>query len=121
MNEIERYRSLALTTGSDELAVLLERLRAHLAQLDKPSAYPDFAQFELGRLLVKRFFALVADPTALDPEQRACLRGGADFFLLTDGADDELCNPIVLEGDVRVFNQLCEDIDRPDLRVSLPS
>lgn len=114
-----RFRRLCLETPTSEFEPLAETITIHLEQV-KDQAVPA-TDVETAEMVASTLRSLLATPERFGAEDRALIRGAAEYFLLDDDAAGDIENVLGFDDDVRILNSVLDQIGRTDLRVELPS
>ncbi len=116
-HEQTQFRRLCIPTDADELMQMGDTIQMHVQQV-KANALPA-TDSEMAELLGERLRQLVASSDSLDGEGRSLVRGAIEYFLLASDADDDLSDALGFDDDVRVFNSVVRQLDRPALAIHL--
>ncbi|MGH1504565.1 MAG: hypothetical protein ACRBI6_13475 [Acidimicrobiales bacterium] len=119
-DEQRRFRALCLETSAAELAELGEQVPAHFEQMQAMASH--VTDLETAERLSDALVSLIGDGTGpdgagFDADERALIRGAAEYFMLLADTDDDLSNPIGFDDDVRVFNRVLDRLDRPERKI----
>ena len=114
-----RFRRLCIATPTSELAPLAETITIHLEQV-KDRAVPA-TDIETAEMVASTLLTLLATPEGFRAEDRALIRGAAEYFLLDDDAAGDIENVLGFDDDVRILNSVLDQIGRTDLKVELPT
>jgi hypothetical protein len=120
MDEMETFEALKKPTTVEELEALGQRMAMHVDAVEEESFEHEFLELDLARAIVASYRALLADAASLDADQRATLRAGIEYFVVTDDDENDVTSPIGVEDDARVAKKVFEQLGRPDLAIPLP-
>ncbi|HVX19131.1 MAG TPA: hypothetical protein VHA73_13960 [Acidimicrobiales bacterium] len=120
MDEMAAFTAMKAPTSVVDLRLLQTRIATHLDVLDEQSFDHEFLELDLARSIAALYSTLLEGSEQLDPAQRATLRAGIEYFILTDDDENDVQSPIGMEDDARVANEVCRQLGRPDLVISIP-
>lgn len=112
-----QFRRLCIETPSSEFEPLAETINIHLEQV-KDRAIPD-TDVETAEMVASSLLALLAAPDDFEADDRALIRGAAEYFLLDDDAAGDIDNVLGFDDDARILNSVLDRIGRIDLKVDL--
>lgn len=98
-----------------ELPELKERLQLGLQEFLHASHESEFADRALGKKLYAAFEQLLE--RSLEPEGWPATRAAALYLIERHDEEDDLDSPLGFEDDAEVFNDLCEALGYPELKV----
>ena len=108
------------TGGSmDEINRLRRRVKTHVSTIAEAALTQPDLPVDLSGALADRLIQLADAAVALDIGQRTMVRGAMMYFVLTTDDEDDLGGPNGLDDDVAVLNRVCDEINRPDLKLEL--
>ena len=116
-DEQRRFRRLCIDTSAEELAQLGDVIALHLDQV-RDNAGP-MTDVETAEMVADTILKVLTQAQEFDQEQRALVRGAAEYFVLNDDASDDLDDVLGFDDDARVLNSVLDRIDQPDLKIEL--
>lgn len=116
-DEQRRFRRLCIDTSADELEQLGDIVELHLGQVRANAGA--MTDVETAELVAEAIVKVLTHAREFDGEQRALVRGAAEYFVLNDDASDDLDDVLGFDDDARVLNSVLDRIGQPDLKVQL--
>ena len=118
-NEMDRFIAACVPTEADELAGVRLRTQAHLAWARTEAARSPALDLDMATRIAEALLTVLDEPDQYGHEERALLRGAADYFIDSDDNANDLTDAVGFDDDARVLNAVLEAIGRKDLVIDL--
>jgi hypothetical protein len=117
--ESNQFVSGCVPTSAEELVKLRQAVADHLAFVSEAATRAASVDLETATAIADALAVVLADPASLGVEERALLRGAAEYFIRRDDGADDLADAIGFDDDARVLNRVLDALGRSELTVSL--
>ena len=115
-DEQQRFRRLCLATTAEELAELPAMVQLHLDQVRELAE--DNTDVETAERIAVALQELLSGQPDFNDDERALIRGAAEYFFMNDDADGDLEDVLGFDDDVRVLNSVLDRVNRSDLAIT---
>jgi hypothetical protein len=109
------FRDVARDIDPDDLPLLRDRVRDHLAEFHVAARFNELLPVDLAEDLAAGLERLLDAVSDMDAPRRALAAGAARYFVSDQDATPDLEGVLGLDDDVIVFNWVCRQTGRPDL------
>lgn len=115
-DEQQRFRRLCLTTTAEELNELPAMVQLHLDQVRELAE--GNTDVETAVRIAATLQELLSGQPDFNDDERALIRGAAEYFFMSDDADGDLENVLGFDDDARVLNSVLDRVNRSELKIT---
>jgi hypothetical protein len=117
MAAIDDFERMCEPISVEDLNRLARRAATHVDLIAEAALEASELPVVLAERLAEGLEALARSAGQVTPDQRALIRGALEYFLLTGDANDDLSGSHGLDDDRDVFNEVCDRLGRPQLKI----
>ncbi len=116
--EVAQFTALCTESSAEDLKGEWLRVRTHVARIGELAQTNSEIDLDTARRIGAILEMLMSDAYSYSSEQRALLRGAAEYFILIGDEDDDL-RPLGFDDDAMVTNLVAKALGRADLQIHL--
>lgn len=116
--EVAQFAALCTESSAEDLKGEWLRVRTHVARLSEFALLNPDIDLETARRIGAILEVLMRDAYSYSGEQRALLRGAAEYFIFV-GDDDNDLRSLGFDDDAMVINLVAKALGRSDLQIHL--